>query len=668
MFYLDKPIEKIDDDLLGRGLFAKRTSDNINNYNYKDCFTIGLQGEWGSGKTSLINMIVEKINEEKVVTFKFNPWNFSSRKQLIKDFFNKLSEEIFFKESDDESIKLGKDLKRYSKAIKPFSIIPGMDILVKMLSGAMEGFGELLDEGEKSLSELKDSLNEQLKKFPRKILVIIDDIDRLNDDEIREIFQLIKSLGDFPNIIYFLSFDKKIVTNSLDKTQNNKGEEYLEKIIQVPILVPEISEYNLENIFMKEIKVILGKNISENQLFKEFILTTDNNCFKNIREVNRYINTLKFNFDYVKAELNIVDYIGLNLIKVFESDLYEFIKNNKEFFTNNGIESITEEIIKEFEKKLENLKKLNKSKVEKILSFLFPNYKNRSINYSKNSIDSWFIERRIRNSDIFNSYFSEELPNNKISKIDLKLSITSPEDAKNVFKKYIEKERIHEFLNNFYIWCGKINKSKIEDYIILLMEVDQQLPKLTNEFNSIEVIVNKIMNLEKVEKKRVDILSRFVDSSNINFDILFGLARKMLKDILDSPKSDEIIFDEIHQVILNMVERLKKYDKKLYSLPNILYTWKELDDQDDEIEEYILKRIQKSNGLIQFLKDIISIKHVTKGYEQSIEKCIYKENISDFIDEEKIKEKIMNFNIEEQTDYKEYIDLFNNRKNFRSYN
>ena len=83
---------------------------------------------------------------------------------------------------------------------------------LKDVGKATEKAGE---KSSKNLSAVKSELNILLRDIDTKIIIVIDDIDRLNNTEIRQIFQLVKSLADFPHTIYLLSFDKNVIINGL---------------------------------------------------------------------------------------------------------------------------------------------------------------------------------------------------------------------------------------------------------------------------------------------------------------------------------------------------------------------------------------------------------------------------------------------------------------------
>lgn len=95
MFHSDKPIDKKEYDCLNRTEFSKQLAKAILEYTRTDNFTISLCGKWGSGKTSILNMVIEEIaaisknnmEDEKPIIIRFDPWNYSDCSQLISQFF-----------------------------------------------------------------------------------------------------------------------------------------------------------------------------------------------------------------------------------------------------------------------------------------------------------------------------------------------------------------------------------------------------------------------------------------------------------------------------------------------------------------------------------------------------------------------------------------------------
>ena len=111
---------------------------------------------------------------------------------------------------------------------------------------------------EPNLQKKKDEIIKKLKEEKLKIVVAIDDIDRLSEEEIVAVFQLVKALADFPNTVYLLAFDREVVVQALEKVQSGKGEAYLEKVVQVPFEIPSPNMTSIHNAFFSKLDETLG--------------------------------------------------------------------------------------------------------------------------------------------------------------------------------------------------------------------------------------------------------------------------------------------------------------------------------------------------------------------------------------------------------------------------
>ena len=221
MINTDKPIENKEEDRLGRREFVKRISKAIYEFDSTDNFAIALQGKWGCGKTSILNMISNEIaaNSDTTIIVKFNPWNFTDCNQLISQFFMNLSTELK-KQSDNKAVKkgnkneigteIGRVIDKYSYALEYAKYIPVvgkyLEIIPQLASSVGEAIKEDAEEKSNDIIYQKNELIEKLKASKSRIVIIIDDIDRLPDEQIKLIFQLVSSVANFPNITYLLSY------------------------------------------------------------------------------------------------------------------------------------------------------------------------------------------------------------------------------------------------------------------------------------------------------------------------------------------------------------------------------------------------------------------------------------------------------------------------------
>lgn len=200
MFYSDKPINSNSEDKLNRKGFAKLLADTLVHLDSKDTFTVGLFGKWGCGKTSLVNMTLAEIEniqaddepEKQIIVVHFEPWNFTDTNQLLTQFFVRLANE-FQKKGDKNLTKIGKALESYSDAFGLLEWIPGVGGPIASVS--KWGFSRLGQKMQKGLDERdvlkqKDQVIQLLKAQSNRVLVILDDIDRLSKEQIRLYFSV----------------------------------------------------------------------------------------------------------------------------------------------------------------------------------------------------------------------------------------------------------------------------------------------------------------------------------------------------------------------------------------------------------------------------------------------------------------------------------------------
>ena len=220
---------------------------------------LGVFGKWGTGKTSILNMVVNEINylsdndDDSPIIVNFSPWNYTDKDNLISLFFRVLKNKLDLDKDEEKRKKIGKALTDYSDALDALSLVPmigsGLAALLKTIAKAQ---GAELSK-DVDIDTTKEHLEKVLDDTNQKIIVIIDDIDRLTNTQIKDIFQLVKQVGNFPNIIYVLSMDRDVVCRALESVHDIDGAEYLEKIVQIPFEIPALMKPQIREIFLAKL-------------------------------------------------------------------------------------------------------------------------------------------------------------------------------------------------------------------------------------------------------------------------------------------------------------------------------------------------------------------------------------------------------------------------------
>lgn len=466
----DLPITKSDEDILNRGSFAKSLAQALLQYSHSSSFTIGLYGEWGSGKTSLLNMVLETVEEadNNAVVLRFNPWLCSDPKQLIIQFFKQLSAAIRLKQSAKDQAWLLID--QYADIFDAASLIPGVGTLLAAAGKALASEAQKQTERQTNdLQENKDKIIAKMVEENLKIVVSIDDIDRLSEGEIIAVFQLVKALADFPNTVYLLAFDYDVVVHALGKVQHGDGKAYLEKVIQVPFEIPAPNMTSIHNTLFSKLEAILG-NIPEDKwdrvTWAELFQYGIKEYVKSIRDVIRYTNVFSLKYELLKGETDPVDLLGLTCLQVFEPAIYSKLPNCKDILcgTVEGYPYEKQKAIEEeVEKTINGLvpDSVNTDAIKNILGILFP--KTRT---NKNKLHimgriytrrRFLINNNISASECFDRYFSLMLEKDAIPTANIKQLIFEMNelDLANGIKQIYEDGKIIRLLDEIEAYANK---------------------------------------------------------------------------------------------------------------------------------------------------------------------------------------------------------------------
>lgn len=638
----DKPIDNKEQDKLKRNRFACNIAKNITNYSCKESLTIGLMGDWGCGKSSIINMMKNKISELKpdMVIVEFNPWYFSGRKQLISDFFQVLSSKVSGIGKDNME-KLGNSLELYSKLLKPLSLIPQIGSMFELMAKLTKETGDFAKqyaEDNKKIYKLKEEINDFLNDYEGKILVIIDEIDRLENQEIKEIFQLVRAVGDFNNIIYLLSFDKKRVYDVFGDYND-----YLDKIINVPINVPQLSNSDINNYFLLNLESIFVERNIDKKYWNNVYKLVFENRFKNLREVNRFLNVIRFSYDDIMKDLNIVDYLFIKFLELFDKRFYNWIIKNKDsLLKSNKVGINNREIISD--------KWIN---TQDILEYIFKK-------------DNHLKKCAISDDKYFDSYFQYSLQNGVLAFDELK-----------EYSELKKKEDLERYIINFSkdeLFTLFDNLNNISDYL----DNDQKY-----FFN--EVLINKIVTLDKtntfIEKSQQCIaftnLSNMVltlneeDVNSVNllkelkFDERYDLT-SLLRYLYDITK-----YFKDNRLKANLLPRLYRYINKLDYDAKLFSNFDILEKLGFSVEDYLKDLLSSDEGVIKYLESVqVTVEYGQNpiyGYEDEIVdveeyeiKEIILENITDYIDYDLVKKRVENLSKEVKKSNEGIIRQFKN--------
>ena len=337
---------------LARGIVARRGQNS---------FVVSLQGAWGCGKSSIKNMALETLREmeDAPEVVEFEPWQVRDADSLFATFFGEIALKLDGK--GDEAAESKKRLLAYSKSLElGGSVVKSLGTLasvigvpggkiVEVVGDKMGDASKIAKEGaeatlEKSLRDQKRELGDLLRKGDRPILVVIDDIDRLEVAEMLLIFQLIKANADFPNFTYLLLMHRERVQEALNDRLGRYGSDYLEKIVQLPIDVPPTNSAQRYALLKGRIAELLESwevKFSDAEQSDLALLWQSglSDLLQQPRDVVRALNAIEFSLAIMKSgnelEVNLADFVALESLRTAQPTTYTRLPMVKPFLTQN---------------------------------------------------------------------------------------------------------------------------------------------------------------------------------------------------------------------------------------------------------------------------------------------------------------------------------------------
>lgn len=313
----------------GRKVYAETISELVINSPIREkSFAVGIVGEWGAGKTIVLSEI-EQLLKDKAIVIKFKPWNSKSPESLIDDFFTVLRKGI-----NSNNANIGNIIKRYAAHIIDMDVNQGLSVLAKI--------GSITTNEIITLDSLKDDVQKIISNLDKNVVILIDDLDRLDSDELFETLRLIRNTADFNNVAYVVTYDRDYVCRMLEGKGIVNSERYLEKIFTTSISLPTYEPYILVLLVYKELKKRYGEDSIEFKGLSNYITFTWsgksnyilNDYIKTYRDAIRFTNhiiqdleILKRNSATYSLDLNMKEWFHLELLKFSYPKEYLNLRN-----------------------------------------------------------------------------------------------------------------------------------------------------------------------------------------------------------------------------------------------------------------------------------------------------------------------------------------------------
>lgn len=351
---LDAAIRLPDEDRYGYTVISKNLANSILLLDKEEPAVIGIEGAWGTGKTSLLNLLLVALKDaaqENTFILNISPWldgdNSSPVESLLLPVAAIIAEEEEKRLSPDDLERLKKKkqitsvastvlkyIRSTNKTLAPFAefsgnFIPGIGLIGKGMKLASE---LELSTHKETATELRKKIDNKIEELNINFIVILDDLDRLEPVQAVEVIRLIKSVADFSRFKYVICYDRQVLSQAIENGLNvADGELYLQKIVQISFHLPRHESFDLRREFFTEAQR-LYKEVNDEPLGQEAvsnlfqIVDTYGTSFSTPREVRLTINTLRFVYHGMRDYIYFPDLCLLHLIKTLNTGLYNWIE------------------------------------------------------------------------------------------------------------------------------------------------------------------------------------------------------------------------------------------------------------------------------------------------------------------------------------------------------
>jgi hypothetical protein len=475
----DRPIRSVDEDLLERASLVAQLRTWVLDAPARDGFVVGLTGPWGSGKTSILQLLERDLEDDATVVW-FEPWLFSDADQLVVRFFDEISRQLSGK--GKRLKKLGRRLADYGAAVSPAA-----GVLVGPAGQLLAAPSNLADLKQSSAATQRADLTEKLRAAPHRIVVLIDDIDRLEPREIREVLRLVKLVADLPGVVHVLGYDRPRVEAAVAQLDRDDGRAYLEKIVQATMSVPPIRQEELQQLTLQWLDQARGE--------RPLISWTDHAWSELVPGISQYLHTLRDGrrlanvvpaaMDLCRDEVATTDVLALEAIRVFDPDIHDALGNISGALlsqrSGHPLFGSTKDADAANRRKIQEALALssNPEAARTILRALFPAAGHLLDGFQSGRDSGWRSAKRVAAAPVFMRYLHLALASDQVPVLlvdEALAALADPAEFKAILDA-TQDTRLHDLVDRLRGRLGEQSDPDVVGCSLVLLQMVPRLPE-----------------------------------------------------------------------------------------------------------------------------------------------------------------------------------------------
>lgn len=625
----------VDYDLLSRNFIIDDLVNWIKNYQSNERFVIGVEGKWGSGKTTLIRNVLKQINDDNVIVIdEFEPWVSDNKNALLQNLLTKIL----------TNLHLDIPNKEISNVI---------NLIIELVLGkaSVPIFSMLGEDGRgESAEQILSEINNVLEQRNTRIIFVIDNLDRLLADNILLILNIVQNVLKLSNLVVILSYDREELENNFNQLRIGSG--YLDKLVQKKVVIPLIDYTTLLDIYDSTIQAIAdGMNIDyDHSKVSEFLsIIAQNNV--DLREFKRFLNSVLLPIFNRRINKSLLDMLVIEFIRFSNLELYNAVYLNARYFISTDRELIEangsfgayianpDEYDKKFNIFFEQFLKQDLYG-GKLLALIFPTVADfltgnkrdyRNVVYGDAQYSDVQKNKRICSGKFFSLYFT--LDNNYEANVVDATSAFFEElnlDGASASSQLVEISKCstnfqNDFFTNLALYIKDIKKEKLPILVSGILKnyfifgYDLRFMMLDTQAR-IAIVIAQIFELQDINLMK-NVITTYV--SNPKYLTMIANISYWLEhnhSTVDNSGKVHYLKTRKKQLIRRILDdEFNLYSKELYQRGNafqLLYVLRE-DKKEDEFKAYIDRQLNEGT-VYRVLNDIVSAGTGTGGYSYQI--------------------------------------------------
>jgi predicted KAP-like P-loop ATPase len=639
-YHNDSPIENFEDDLYGVTPFAKALAKSFVNIDSPVGTTIALNGSWGSGKSSAVNLIrreLKNLGNERLVVTDFKCWWYRGEEALALAFLQDLHSTL--KDSLGDKVKdlipsLTQRLLQAGPIIGTAVSLASGSPWAALIPSASKFVSAFFPDG-KTVETTFKKLSTVLEQENRRFLIIVDDIDRLSPEEAIAVFRLIKSIGQLPNIMYLLVFDRTLADKAVEVRYPSEGPHFLEKIIQASFELPTPMQTDLNNAILSSLERICGSpDQSQVRRIMNVFYDAVAPYITSPRHVARFQNAISVTWPAISKEISIADFIALETLRLYEPTLFKAIRAGKAAVCGTRQQGDRDQ---RDERRLEPfLKEVPESRreVAKLaLLRLFPRLE--EMGYGDHFRQQWDAERRVCIESHFDTYFrlslsDETLPMGKIE--DLIARANDRAFVQATMRSAAQSNRrtgstmVPVYLDELNTHALSVNKDNVEpllsalfsihDDIDLKIDSDRGFMGIANTSLRFHWLIRRLTGERFSIAERTAIYKKAIASASIGWLVDFvSSAREDYREREGQQRREEdclISQDSLIELSVSALEAIRSAAADMSLLKHqdliyILYCWRDfLNNDPSEVRKWTDGLLSNPEALVIIARGLTS--------------------------------------------------------------